>query len=247
MVVDMMIIWIKLAIRSMKDTLATPWTVALQAPLSMRFSRQVYWSGLPLPSQGIFLIQGWNLCLLYWQVDSLPHSHLGNPQKKHFPEEKSSRFNQIKLEAHELCCRFSFISVSFSLSYIKPHRPQCGWKVHLAFWELPLLTKGKQTLKHNKHNTGDSPGNRFPVTVLAWPQENDKEKLQFLKERDNTDYKLPLEQNRDQLTMRSYVRPDSSKCTAAQSQLNRSLPIGTLKTGSVSMSFWGPAAEEREL
>ena len=29
-----------------------PWTVALQAPLSMEFSRQEYWSGLPFPSPG---------------------------------------------------------------------------------------------------------------------------------------------------------------------------------------------------
>ena len=32
--------------------LATPWTVANQAPLSMRFSRQDYWSGVPFPSPG---------------------------------------------------------------------------------------------------------------------------------------------------------------------------------------------------
>ena len=31
-------------------TLAAPWTVAHQAPLSMGFSRQEYWSGLPCPS-----------------------------------------------------------------------------------------------------------------------------------------------------------------------------------------------------
>ena len=29
-----------------------PWTVAHQAPLSMGFSRQEYWSGLPFPSSG---------------------------------------------------------------------------------------------------------------------------------------------------------------------------------------------------
>ena len=29
---------------------ATPWTAAHQAPLSMGFSRQEYWSGVPLPS-----------------------------------------------------------------------------------------------------------------------------------------------------------------------------------------------------
>ena len=31
---------------------ATPWTVAYQAPLSMGFSRQEHWSGLPFPSPG---------------------------------------------------------------------------------------------------------------------------------------------------------------------------------------------------
>ena len=33
-------------------TLCNPWTVAHQAPLSMGFSRQEYWSGLPFPSPG---------------------------------------------------------------------------------------------------------------------------------------------------------------------------------------------------
>ena len=31
---------------------ATSWTVAFKAPLSMEFSRQKYWSGLPFPSPG---------------------------------------------------------------------------------------------------------------------------------------------------------------------------------------------------
>ena len=31
---------------------ATPWTVACQAPPSIGFSRQEYWSGLPFPSPG---------------------------------------------------------------------------------------------------------------------------------------------------------------------------------------------------
>ena len=33
-------------------TLGIPWTVAHQAPLSVGFSRQEYWSGLPFPSLG---------------------------------------------------------------------------------------------------------------------------------------------------------------------------------------------------
>ena len=46
-------------------------TVAFQAPLSVRFSRQKYWSGLPCLPPGNLLTQGLNphlLCLLYWQV-----------------------------------------------------------------------------------------------------------------------------------------------------------------------------------
>ena len=37
---------------------ATPWTVARQAPLSMEFLRQEYWSGLPLPSSGYLPVPG---------------------------------------------------------------------------------------------------------------------------------------------------------------------------------------------
>ena len=37
-------------------TLATPWTAAYQAPPTMGFSRQEYWSGVPLPSPSISLL-----------------------------------------------------------------------------------------------------------------------------------------------------------------------------------------------
>ena len=43
---------IKVKVKSLSrvQLLATPWTAAYQAPLSMGFSRQEYWSGVPLPS-----------------------------------------------------------------------------------------------------------------------------------------------------------------------------------------------------
>ena len=41
-----------LVVKSLCPTLAIPRTVAHQAPLSMGFSRQEYWSGLPFPSSG---------------------------------------------------------------------------------------------------------------------------------------------------------------------------------------------------
>ena len=57
---------------------ATPWTIACQAPLSMGFSRQEYWSGLPFPP-GDLPYLGVKPCLLHWQADSLPLNHLGSP------------------------------------------------------------------------------------------------------------------------------------------------------------------------
>ena len=41
---------VKVKLLSSVQLLATPWTVAYQTPLSMGFSRQESWSGLPLPS-----------------------------------------------------------------------------------------------------------------------------------------------------------------------------------------------------
>ena len=54
---------------------ATPWTVAHDAPLSMEFSRQEYWSRLPFPSPGDLPNPGIklrSLVSLHWQADSLP-------------------------------------------------------------------------------------------------------------------------------------------------------------------------------
>ena len=43
---------VKVKLLSRVRLLATPWTAAYQAPSSMGFSRQEYWSGVPLPSEG---------------------------------------------------------------------------------------------------------------------------------------------------------------------------------------------------
>ena len=55
----------------------TPWTVAHQAPLSMGFSGQEYWSGLPCPTPGDLPNPGIKPVSPALQVDSLPMSHLG--------------------------------------------------------------------------------------------------------------------------------------------------------------------------
>ena len=59
---------------------ASPWTVVCQAPLSMKFSRQEYWSGFPFPPPGDLPDLGIGSTALVfpaWQADSLPLCHLG--------------------------------------------------------------------------------------------------------------------------------------------------------------------------
>ena len=72
------------SVSSVASNSVTPWTIAHQAPLSMGFSRQEYWSGLPCPppeeptDPGIEPTFPASPAL---QVDCLPTKPLGSPQK----------------------------------------------------------------------------------------------------------------------------------------------------------------------
>ena len=74
--------WLARSVASIVTDSATLRTVARQASLSIGFSRQEYWSGLPrppprdLPNPGIKPASPTSLAL---QVDSLPLSHQGSP------------------------------------------------------------------------------------------------------------------------------------------------------------------------
>ena len=82
----------------------TPWTGALQAPLSMGFSRQEYWSGLPFPSPGNLPDAGIK-----------PASPaLASPTK---PPGKLLKSNTIIIAGHEWC-----ISAANSKAYSKRER-----------------------------------------------------------------------------------------------------------------------------
>ena len=72
------------------DNSAIPWTVAYQAPLSMEFSRQDYWSGLPFLSPGDLPNPGNELGSPASQADSLP----SEPPRKPI---------ETELEAKALC------------------------------------------------------------------------------------------------------------------------------------------------
>ena len=65
----------------MSNSFVTPWTVARQAPLSVRFPRQEYWRGCHFLLWGLFPTQGSNTHLLNWQVNSLTLRHQGSPSR----------------------------------------------------------------------------------------------------------------------------------------------------------------------
>ena len=74
---------VKMKSLSRVQLFATPWTVAYQAPPSMRFSRQEHWSGLPFPSPGDLPYPGiepWSPAL---QADTLTSQPPGKPNKVH--------------------------------------------------------------------------------------------------------------------------------------------------------------------
>jgi len=74
---------VKVKLLSRVRLLATPWTTAYQAPPPMGFSRQEYWSGLPLPSPK-YLLSIRNCLALIWTPGEgngtpLQYSRLENP------------------------------------------------------------------------------------------------------------------------------------------------------------------------
>ena len=63
---------LKVKLLSCVGLFVTLWTVAYQAPPSMGFSRQEYWSGLPFPSPGDLPDPGIKPRSPEFQVDTLP-------------------------------------------------------------------------------------------------------------------------------------------------------------------------------
>ena len=69
---------VKVKLLSCDRLFATPWTVAHQAPPSMGFSRQEYWSGVPFPSPEDLPNPEIKPGSPALQADTLPSELLGN-------------------------------------------------------------------------------------------------------------------------------------------------------------------------
>ena len=120
----------------------TFWTAAHQAPLSMGLSKQEYWSGLSCPPPGIFPTQGSNscpLCLLHWQVGSLPLVPPGKPNGEQDPLLISSF---TSCEAHTL----HFLNKRASLSLPTSSHFERGLEfeqvIHFAQGATPMAEPG---------------------------------------------------------------------------------------------------------
>ena len=127
----------------------TPWTVAHQAPLSVGFPRQGYWSGLPLPSPGesshprdrthVFCVSCLGRCILYhcatWEA----------------PEETGMRTNR-KLRA--LVCIHPVGSSSLKTNWYRILKtpafvvqPLARWSLSPAFPGLPSPRCSQQCIQ----------------------------------------------------------------------------------------------------
>ena len=121
---------------------ATLWTVAHQAPQSMRFSRQEYWSGLPSPSPGD-LPNPWfkpvSPTSPALQADSLPTESLGKTNSKAPPF-----FLMPVLELGYICQTLGMLACSpgFGLP------PTSFFTTKPLLWENPNNWLGQQSFFH---------------------------------------------------------------------------------------------------
>ena len=144
-------IGVLLLLLSLCLTLEISWTVARQAPLSVEFPRQEYWSGLPFG--GLFPIQESNPRLLHQQADSLLLSHLGSPMTREKRPNTQNKQNQGKHSGfwcvRYCCCCCSWYHFSLmpgsvlSFSTLDTH----VWRISPAHNELsfkPLINSRNQ-------------------------------------------------------------------------------------------------------
>ena len=107
----------------------TLWTIVHQAPLSMGFSSQEYWSGLCAILQGIFLIQGPNPQLLHCR-----QTLLGKPMAVHsLPLLSFWHLQTLQ------CCTCSILTVSNLCLFIN----NSGTSLVVHGWDFMLPLKGR--------------------------------------------------------------------------------------------------------
>ena len=129
----------------------TPWTVAYQAPQSMEFSRQEYWSGLPFPSPGDLPNPGIESKSPSLQVDSLPSEPWGKLWKQwetsFWGTPKSMQMVAVAMKLKDTCSLEENVVYDQPRQHSKkqrhysankgPSSQSCGFSnSHVCLWEL---------------------------------------------------------------------------------------------------------------
>ena len=154
-------------------TLATPWTAGFQAFLSMEFSRQEYWSGLPCPPPGDLLNPGIKPRSPALQADALPSEPPGHPVGSicfnHFPFSSSDSIISAVL--------FLIAMILSSASSSLPLNPSSDF-FHFFFLGVVLIIASYTTSRASIHSFSGTLSIRYnplnlSVTSTVFPGGSD--------------------------------------------------------------------------
>ena len=140
---------------------ATSWTGDSQAPLSMGFPRQEYWSGCHFLFQWIFPAQGSNSYLLHWQAGSLPLCHL-----------KSQIINLNAAEQKEGFQTRHLQMIFLHLHYSAPSVPRCSasyQQVDICMYPTMCFSLVHETRPWEPLSLSWLKSSCSPLTSLTWP------------------------------------------------------------------------------
>ena len=135
--------------------LATPWTAAYQAPLSMGFARQEYWSGVPLPSPRdrlttpVFLgfpdgSAGKDSACYAGDLGSIPGSGRSPGEGNGYPLQYSGLENSMDCIVHGVAkSRTRLSNFHFTSWTVTLQAPLSMWFLRQEYWsEMPFLPSG---------------------------------------------------------------------------------------------------------
>ena len=138
---------------------ATPWTVAYQAPPSMGFSRQEYWSGLPFPSPGDLPDPGIKPGSPAFQADALPSEPPGNQDKPRYLIKKQ----RYHFADKDLCSQSYYFSSSHVQIWEFDHKE--GWVLkNWCFWTVVLEKTLESPLESEETELVNPKGNQ-PLNI----------------------------------------------------------------------------------
>ena len=128
---------------------ATPWTMAYQAPLSIGFSRQGYWSGLPFTSPGYIPHLGIKTRSPSLQADALPSEPPGKSQIYKLPALRD--FCLLRLFWPKFCNQLTSIVVAYFKQFIYLSswtREQTPWRDLVSGTLTPVVVMVINQLCH---------------------------------------------------------------------------------------------------